>query len=483
MKYRSKLILAFCGIIIATILLVQEINYHENKKVLLNELSSKVLGAAVTTAQLLDKAQVETATKELNDKTLNFQSLVKKLRNVRAANQRKDFYLIHVYLVMPDPKNPQQLIVVADASKDPSIYVGPGTPYPEGKGIGILDHLKEPFVPDHEVKDRWGKFLPAYAPIYSPDGKYLATLGMNLSSSYVDTELKRLRWIALESMAISLLAGLIIAAFLAHGITKSLQVISRGVSLIGKGDFQTRIVVKSKDEFGHLAQAINEMAKGLQERDRLKSNFIRYVSKHVLENIISTEKMPELEGERRKITVIFSDIRDFTRLAEKMPPEDVVSILNEFLGVMLDVIFSHDGTLDKFMGDGLMVEFGAPLEDKEQETHAVQTAIAMQQALAALNQKWGQEGKPSISMGVGVHTGFAVVGNIGSEKRMEYTAIGDTVNIASRLQEATKELKIPILISGATWRGTQNQFAGKDLGQLHLKGRAEPINVYSIEHS
>lgn len=481
MKYRTKLILSFSGIIIATTLLLQELNYRASKKVLISELRSKILAASATTSELIDKEQVATAVNDLNDQAENFKILVQELRNVRDANRRKDFYVMYIYLLAPDPQNPEQMVVVADASQNPAEYAPPGTLYPEGKKIGILDHLKEAFVPSFEVEDRWGRFLPGYAPIYTADGKYLATLGMNLDSKYIDQKLDHLRWVALESMGISLIAGLIVATLLAHGITKSLQEINRGIFQIGKGDLQTRIAVTSKDEFGHLATTLNEMAKGLLERDRLKSNFIRYVSKHVLENILSGERMSSLEGERRKITVMFSDIRDFTRLAEKMPPEDVVSILNEFLAAMLDVVFSHDGTLDKFMGDGIMVEFGAPLDDAKQEMHAVQTAIGMNKALRKLNQKWLQQGRPQIAIGIGIHTGCAVVGNIGSEKRMEYTAVGDTVNIASRLQEATKELKIPILISKNTWEGTQNRFSGKALGPMHLRGRDEPIDVYSVE--
>ncbi|KAG6559751.1 Adenylate cyclase 1 [Candidatus Rhabdochlamydia oedothoracis] len=216
----------------------------------------------------------------------------------------------------------------------------------------------------------------------------------------------------------------------------------------------------------------------LQERERLKVNFSRYVSDHVLQKILSSSKPTNLEGERRKITVLFSDIRQFTHLSESLPPEQVVALLNEYFKVMLDIIFEHKGTLDKFIGDGLMVEFGAPLDDEIQEKNAVTAAIAMQKALEKLNTTWKQ---PAIQIGIGIHTGFAIVGNVGSEKRMEYTAIGDTVNIASRLEQMTKFTKRSILISEDTYQAIKEEFPAESLGPITLPGRQEPIRVYAIE--
>lgn len=480
MKYRTKLILIFSGVVTGTVLLGQGLTYLEMRRGLVGELRSKVVGVAVTASTLLDLDEVARVSKELNDQTDAYASVIQKLRQVRNANRRSDFYVRYIYLIRTNPMNPNQMVVVADAAEDPSVFAPPGTAYPEGVKIGILDHLNEPFTPPEMVEDRWGVFLPAYAPIVDKDGRYLATIGVDLSGHYVNQALDRLKWIDFWTMSISLLAGLIAAVFLANGITRKLGKIFSGVSQIGHGELDVRIDVHSKDELGDLALAINDMAKGLEERDRLKQNFVRYVSKHVLEKILTGGKMPAMEGERRKLTVFFSDIRGFTSLAERLPPEEVVSLLNEYLGVMLDVIFAHNGTLDKFIGDGLMVVFGAPLDDAEQELHAVQTALAMHKALIALNQKWLSMGRPQIAIGIGIHTGLAIVGNIGSEKRLEYTAIGDTVNVASRLQVATKELHTPILVSETTWTAIQKSCASKALGSIHLTGRDAPIKVYAI---
>lgn len=336
-------------------------------------------------------------------------------------------------------------------------------------------------MPQNFVTDRWGTFLSGYAPIYASDGTYVATLGVNLSAADVQEQLGYLALVGFACLLFTLVVGFIIATFLSQSISFSIEEICHYVRRIGQGNLKVRIPVHSEDEFSLLSKTINHMTTSLEAHERLKRNFVRYVSKHVLDKILKGDSKINLKGERRRITVLFSDIREFTRLSEKLTPEEVVSILNEYLARMLDVIFAHNGTLDKFMGDGLMVEFGAPLEDPEQEKNALSTAIAMQKALQELCAKWEQQGRPSLKMGIGVHTGYAVVGDIGSEKRMEYTAIGDTVNVASRLEKMTKEYGVDILVSETTMERIQGEFSVKSLGPVKLVGRETPIGVYTID--
>lgn len=480
MKYRTKLYLAFGGLVLGTVLLLEGFSYIESKKKFIQMVRSQVIGIAATAATLVDKNDVQSVKEQLNDKTENFASLVHQLRAIRDANRHLYTYVQDIYLIEPNPHYPDQVIIVADASQQDN-YAPPGTAYPEGVNIGILKHLNEPFSPHSIVEDRWGRFLPGYAPIYSESGQYLATLGVNLSVHFVYHTLFRLTWVSFVAMGIALLAGLTVASILASGVARSLKGIIEGVLNIGNGQFQTRIEIQSKDEFSELASSINMMALELQERDRLKLSFIRYVSKDVMEKISRSGKMPALGGEKRKITVLFSDIRNFTRLAETLSPEQVISLISDFMTVMINLVFAKNGTFDKFVGDGIMAEFGAPLEDLDQERHAVETAIAMQLELQKLNEKWTAQGFPHVSMVIGIHTGHGVVGNIGSEKRMEYTAVGDTVNTATRIEEAAKKLETSILISETTWIPIRNRFVSKDLGPLYLKGKTKAIKVYSIE--
>jgi adenylate cyclase len=481
MKFKTKLYLALLGLTFGTTLIGLSAVYWEVQRLLFNDLRSKVLTVAATAAETIDGDQLAKIQTRADANTPAFESLVDTMRKIRRVNRRSDLYVIYIYTMRPDPAEHGQLVVGVDASDDPSTFAYPGTPYPEGVKIGILAHLNEIWAPHDLVRDRWGRFLTGYAPVYDSRGSYVGTLGVSLSAHFVFDELGRLRVLVFSTLALTLIIGFVVATLLAHSTSHSLEEINETVQHIGHGDLKARVPHTGPDEFGQLAEAINNMAKGLEEHERLKLNFVRYVSKHVMEKILATDVMPALQGERRKITVLFSDIRDFTRLAEKLPPEEVVSILNEFLDKMLNVIFERNGTLDKFLGDGLMVEFGAPLDDEKQETHAVETAIQMQRALAELNRKWESLGRPQLEMGVGIHTGQAVVGNIGSEKRLEYTAIGDTVNVASRLEHATKEIHVPILVSEATHSALSKQFKTKSLGPISLPGRETPIGVFSVE--
>ena len=223
------------------------------------------------------------------------------------------------------------------------------------------------------------------------------------------------------------------------------------------------------------------MAQGLEERERLKVGFTRYVSQYALEELLKLDQPITLEGERKKVTVLFTDLRNFTKLSEHLPPEEVLKLLNEYYEEMIEVIFNYGGTLDKFIGDGLMVEFGAPLEDNLQELHAVLAAIHMQLHLEKLSDKWESEGKRRMLMGVGIHTGLAVIGNIGSEKRMEYTAIGDTVNVAARLEQATKKIDRHIIVSKTVYDKVKDHFIFEDLKEVAIPGRKGIIQSYALD--
>jgi adenylate cyclase len=178
--------------------------------------------------------------------------------------------------------------------------------------------------------------------------------------------------------------------------------------------------------------------------------FSGYLSHKVLW-ILRDGRLPELKGERRRVSLLIADIRDFTSISEKHQPEGVVEMLSEFFAHMVAVVRRNFGYVDKFLGDGMMATFGAPADDLDQEKHAIAAALEMQAELTKLSSKWESQGRAGFKMGIGINSGNAVVGNIGSEAHMEYTAIGDTVNLASRLQNATKEVHTKILVSGAIY--------------------------------
>lgn len=478
MKYRTKLYIALVSIASVSILLAILIFSARTEKLVFNILKSRSVSIVATAAAQLDPELITRANKATSDKDPIYQSAVTELRKILNANRRDDLYVSELYTLFPNPSNPTQLLWGIDSAPAP---ISPGTVYNSSDKDLILTNLDKAFADPSFTTDQFGVWLTGFAPIKDANQRYIATLAVDINAADIHERIQELVKFAMWGLLCALLIAFIIAHILSKKVTKSLRHLHEVVKQIGSGNLRAKSHLDSNDEFGELSQGINAMGQGLQERERLKMSFARYVSTHILDKILLSEAPLKLEGERRKVTLLFSDIRHFTRLAETLPPEDVVNLLNDYFEQMIEVIFSHSGTLDKFIGDGIMAEFGAPLDDISQEEHAITTAIQMQKELSKLCEKWEKQNKPRIQMGIGIHTGEAVVGNIGSEKRIEYTAIGDAVNVASRLEQATKILNVSILVSETTYLGAKNKFPFKDLGLMALPGRKEQIRVYTIE--
>ena len=220
------------------------------------------------------------------------------------------------------------------------------------------------------------------------------------------------------------------------------------------------------------------MVDGLQERNKLKTTFGKYMTEAVMEHLMAGKV--ELGGETLTATILFSDIRSFTSISEKMDAKELVALLNEYFTEMVDVVIKEDGVVDKYIGDAIMAVFGAPVPKKDDALHAVRAAVGMREALAHLNERLKARGATTIKTGIGIHTGEVVAGNIGSEKRMEYTVIGDTVNLASRLESSTKELGTPVLISDDTYQLVKDHIEARAVKEITVKGREKPVMTYEV---
>jgi adenylate cyclase len=217
-----------------------------------------------------------------------------------------------------------------------------------------------------------------------------------------------------------------------------------------------------------------------REKRRYRKTLLKYLSPQLVETVMGDLNWDSLRAEKRTLSVLFSDIRGFTSISEKLPPETVVATLNEHLNMMVSVIFKHQGTLDKFVGDCVMAFWGAPLPQPNHAELAARAALEMIEGLEKLNRKWQSEGRPTLHIGVGINSGDMLFGNIGSEQRMDFTVIGDNVNLGSRLESATKELKATIVISEATYREIRDLAQVRPLGEISVKGKEERIVVYEL---
>ena len=218
------------------------------------------------------------------------------------------------------------------------------------------------------------------------------------------------------------------------------------------------------------------------EKRYLKLAFQHYVPPAVVEDLVADAGALRLGGEKRELTVLFSDIRGFTTLSEGMQPEELVKLMNEYFTVMTERVFAERGSLDKYIGDAIMAVYGAPVAETEHPKQACRSALAMLRALDELQEKWRPMGLPKIGIGVGINTGPMVVGNMGSATRFNYTVVGDAVNLASRIESLNKTYGTSILVSEYTWERVKGEFAGntREVDSVKVRGREQPVRLYEI---
>lgn len=218
----------------------------------------------------------------------------------------------------------------------------------------------------------------------------------------------------------------------------------------------------------------------ITKEKRVKSNLTRYMSKDLVDKLTSGAGSIELGGTKREVTILFSDIRGYTSLTEKLGPNEIVEMLNEYFTHMVDAIFKFDGVLDKFIGDAIMAVFGAPVPLPDHALRSVKAALEMKHALAGFNAARTANGKIPIQIGIGISTGEVLCGNIGSNKRMEYTAIGDGVNLSSRLESATKLYRAMTLLSEFTYEQVKDHVFTRELDFIRVKGKQKPVRIYEL---
>ena len=280
--------------------------------------------------------------------------------------------------------------------------------------------------------------------------------------------------VSLAMVALGIAGAFTLGTVLSRPISRLVD----GTRAIADGNFAITLHVASRDEIGALTHSFNEMAASLRETDAIKRAFSRYVAREVVTEILKDPEKIVLTGERREVTVLFCDVRNFTSISERLAPEEVVSLLNAFYTLMIDTTFKHDGTLDKFLGDGVMAVFGAPIYHPDHALRAVRTALAMQAGMRELSARRAAEGKPALAVGIGVNAGTAVAGNVGTETRMEYTVIGDNVNLASRLESYAKPGQI--LITSTTYGIVRYGIEARRLGPMRLRGKEDEVEVYEV---
>jgi adenylate cyclase len=312
--------------------------------------------------------------------------------------------------------------------------------------------------------------------------KALGAARLGLSEEGMRRSLREARLFILALMTV--IIGLAVGGslYVSTIVSRPIRLLVEATRAVGKGDFEHRVpslsVGRGLDELTDLGSAFNEMAEGLRRKELLQDSFGRYVSPEIAEMIFQSSDGPWLEATRREVTVLFVDIRGFTPYAERTPPGVVIETLNQFFGLATEAILRNGGFINKFLGDAMMAIFGAPALQPDQAYRAAVTALDIQSSVEQFNERRLAEGKLPIRVGIGINRGEVVAGTVGSTARMEYTIIGDAVNVASRLTGVAKGGEI--LISQSALEPALGRLRAEALPPLQVRGRTEPLAVYRL---
>lgn len=288
----------------------------------------------------------------------------------------------------------------------------------------------------------------------------------------------RLQWLMIAISLVSVGAASVAAFWLANAVSKPVQRLAQGVQAIHQGNYEHQVRIDSEDELGELGIAFNGMGMQLLEKEKIRALIGKMVSPAVADELMKQDIV--LGGELREITALFSDIEGFTGIAEQMQPQELISLLNEYLTHMSSEIGARAGVLDKFVGDAIVAFWGAPIDEVFHAQQAVYCALGMQQTLRALRTEWSGRNLPVLKMRIGISTGKAIVGNIGSVDRLDYTMIGDTVNLAARLEGANKYYGSEILVSEHTYAHIKDVFLCRELDRVRVQGKRQSVSVYEV---
>ncbi|MBI2531525.1 MAG: HAMP domain-containing protein [Deltaproteobacteria bacterium] len=282
-------------------------------------------------------------------------------------------------------------------------------------------------------------------------------------------------------------------------VVRPVNEVDRGLDRVGSGDFSTQVQVENRDELGELAEHVNKMSaeldrlyaelrvlnenlqqkvnEQLREIERARE-LKRYLSPQVADSIIAGQSDVKLATTRKNLTVCFADIRGFTGIAERMEPEELIDLLNEYFAAQTEIVFNYGGTLDKYYGDGMMVFFGDPIPYADHAERAVRMALEMKRKLPELEKRWFMRQEERLNIGIGISTGYVTVGNIGSPARLDYTVIGNNVNLASRLADSAAPGQI--LVTERTMVQIQEIVEAREHGERMVEGAARPVRIYEV---
>ncbi len=322
--------------------------------------------------------------------------------------------------------------------------------------------------------ERGVRYLGSFSRIGFSDGAVISLIREEVAFAMVYKIQRIIFWLT----GIVLSAAFLINLFFSRTFTRPIRTLTDASRKIRDGQYDVEINSASKDELGLLAESFRDMAHGLAERERIKEAFGKFVNRQMADIVMNSDV--KLGGERKDVAVFFSDIRSFTEMSENMDPEDCVGFLNSYMSRMVSCVNRTRGIVDKYIGDAIMAVWGVPVSTGDDAFNAVNAALMMRERLIELNSTRGSIKRPLVRIGIGIHYGPVLAGQIGSEDRMEYTVIGDTVNLASRVESLNKAFLTDILITEETADLVEDRIRLYPMQRIKVKGKSKPLQIYAV---
>ncbi len=469
-----RLATAFALLTFATVGLLGLAIHERQKREVEDTVGTQLLNISRTAVLLIDPARHAEAQRTLRADSDAYRAIRKALAAVKTETVLTT--TIRTLADFDPAAGTARVIVTSDGLERP------GEPY------RIAPELAEPIAWSFEdgvarytgmYRSDRGMWISAFAPIVDARGRAIAVLEVDYPLEIYFDRLRELDTTIVEASLAAALCALVVGLLFARRLTRPISRLTGAVARVAAGDLsQPPVPVRSGDEVGRLTRAFNDMVEGLRQRDFIRNAFGRYVSPEVARTLLDSPDGLRLGGHKREITVLMSDLRGYTRFAEHGDPAGVMDVLNEYLGTMADIVIAHGGTINEFIGDAIFAVFGAPVEHADHAERAAGAALGMQRAMDAMNRANAGRGRPRFEMGIGLHTGEAVVGNIGSEQRTKYAVVGAAVNLAARVEGCT--VGGQILITTRTLERLDDLADAGEPIAVELKGLDAPVLLYEL---
>ncbi len=395
-----------------------------------------------------------------------------------------------IYVLRPT-QEPTKLRFLVDFAKEGGA-AQPGDAYEASELPVMLKGFVAPAVESKPYADEYGITLSGYAPITNGEGRSVGLVGVDVEVVQIASLRRQVLAVVASAFGVAFVLLGLVSILVARSVRTPLTKLIDGTEAIARGELATRLHMQRSDEFGVMGRHFDYMAEALQDREFVRETFGRYVSKDVAKLLLDQRMHTELAGEERVVTVLISDIRGYSTVSERIPPVQVVDMLNCYLSAMNEVIDEYRGCVIEFLGDAILAVFGAPNYLPDHSERAVRCALGMRERLIQLNREWHRSGlsqywqdgtKVGLSERIGIHTGTVVAGNLGGISRMKYAVIGDSVNVAARLEALNKELDTDVLVSEQVYSHLPSDLMEqlKDKGIHQIKGRQQSLRVFGID--